>query len=139
MSDASSPLAPQGQVLIYTDGGSQLRVRLDGNTVWLTQKLMAELYGVSVKTVNEHLVNIYAEAELAAESTIRNFRIVQREGSRDVPATSITSWPNNRLESCAGRLRTITPRDVHQQNSGTAWHASCHPRQCSCRNWKTAA
>lgn len=84
MSDASSPLAPQGQVLIYTDGGSQLRVRLDGNTFWLTKKLMAELYGVSVKTVNEYLVNICAEAELAAGSTIRNFRIVQREGSRDV-------------------------------------------------------
>jgi len=64
MSDASSPLAPQGQVLIYTDGGSQLRVRLDGNTVWLTQKLMAELYGVSVPNVNQHLKAICDEGEL---------------------------------------------------------------------------
>ncbi len=84
MSDASSPLVPQGQVLIYTDGGSQLRVRLDDNTVWLTQKLMAELYGVTVAKVNEHLAGIYKDGELLEEATIRNFLIVQREGSRDV-------------------------------------------------------
>lgn len=109
MSDASSPLAPQGQVLIYTDGGSQLRVRLDGNTVWLTQKLMAELYGVSVKTVNEHLVNIYAEAELAAESTIRNFRIVQREGSRDVSRNvdhKLAQQPSRELRRTASHNNT---------------------------------
>ncbi|MDA1053173.1 MAG: virulence RhuM family protein [Planctomycetota bacterium] len=84
MSDDANLPAPQGQFLIYADGASQLQVRLEGNTVWLTQKLIAELYGVSVKTVNEHLVNIYAEAELPPEATIRNFRIVQREGTRDV-------------------------------------------------------
>ncbi len=74
-----------GQVAsLAFDGASQLQVRLEGNTVWLTQKLIAELYGVSVKTVNEHLVNIYSDAELPPEATIRSFRIVQREGSRDV-------------------------------------------------------
>ena len=45
---------------------------------------MADLYQVSVKTVNEHLVNIYSEGELSREATIRSFRIVQREGGRDV-------------------------------------------------------
>jgi len=45
---------------------------------------MAEFYQVSVKTVNEHLINIYAEGELDRGATIRNFRIVQREGDRDV-------------------------------------------------------
>jgi len=84
MSDETNLPAPQGQFLIYADGASQLQVRLEGNTVWLTQKLIAELYGVSVKTVNEHLVNIYSEAELPPEATIRQFRIVQREGTRDV-------------------------------------------------------
>lgn len=84
MSDASSPLVPQGQILIYTDGGSQLRVRLDGNTVWLTQKLIAELYGVSVPNVNQHLKAIYDEGELSQDRTIKRYLIVQREGSRDV-------------------------------------------------------
>lgn len=74
----------QGQMLIYTDGASTVRVRLDGNTVWLTQRLMADLYGVTVPTVNEHLQGIYADGELRTDSTIRNFRIVQMEGNRSV-------------------------------------------------------
>jgi hypothetical protein len=75
---------PQGQILIYQDGGLNLQVRLDGQTVWLPQRLIAELFQVSVKTANEHLVNIYNEGELDREATIRSFRIVQREGSRAV-------------------------------------------------------
>jgi hypothetical protein len=82
--DDSRPSAPDGQILIYEDGSSRLQVRLDGRTAWLSQRLMAELYQVSVKTVNEHLVNIYSENELNPEATIRKFRIVQREGTRDV-------------------------------------------------------
>lgn len=80
----SSP--PQGQIVLYQPRKSneQIRVLLEGQTVWLTQRLIAELFGVSVKTVNEHLVNIYAEAELTAEATIRKFRIVQAEGKREV-------------------------------------------------------
>jgi hypothetical protein len=73
-----------GQVLIYADGASKLQVRLDGETVWLTQRQIAELYHVSVKTANEHLLNLYAEGELEARATIRKLRIVQREGARDV-------------------------------------------------------
>ncbi len=75
---------PEGQILIYEDGGAQLQVRLEGRTVWLPQRLIAELFQVSVPTVNEHLAGIYSEDELDREATIRNFRIVQREGSRDV-------------------------------------------------------
>ena len=75
---------PGGQILIYRDGDTRLKVRLEGRTVWLSQRLIAELFQVSVKTVNEHLVNIYNEGELEPEATIRSFRIVQREGSRDV-------------------------------------------------------
>lgn len=78
------PTPPDGQILIYQDGAAQLQVRLEGRTVWLPQRLIAELFQVSVKTANEHLVNIYAEGELQPEATIRSFRIVQREGSRDV-------------------------------------------------------
>ena len=74
----------QGQIFIYQDGGLNLQVRLDGQTVWLPQRLIAELFQVSVKTANEHIVNIYSEGELSREATIRSFRRVQREGSRDV-------------------------------------------------------
>ncbi|MCB2213263.1 virulence RhuM family protein [bacterium] len=84
MADKSDKPPPDGQLLIYRDGGQRLQVRLDGSTVWLPQRLIAELYQVSVKTVSEHLINIYEDGELDREATIRKFRIVQREGSRDV-------------------------------------------------------
>ena len=73
-----------GQLLIYQDGGLNLQVRLDGRTAWLPQRLIADLFQVSVPTVNEHLSNIYAENELDSEATIRKFRIVQTEGKREV-------------------------------------------------------
>ena len=57
-----------------------IEVRFAQGTIWLTQKLMAELFGVDVRTVNEHLRNIYTVGELDMEGTIRNFRIV-RSGS----------------------------------------------------------
>lgn len=84
MADELVPTPPDGQILIYKDGGLNLQVRLDGQTVWLTQKLIAELFEVSVSTVNEHLANIYDEKELDPTPTIRKFRIVQTEGSRQV-------------------------------------------------------
>jgi len=77
---------PATELLLYQaeDGRTRLQVRLEGETVWLTQKLMADLFQVSVPTVNEHLKNIFLERELAEEATIRKFRIVQTEGQREV-------------------------------------------------------
>ncbi len=74
------------QIIIYKteDGRTKIDVRFDGETVWLTQKLLAELFGVTVPTINEHIKNIYKEAELEEKSTIRKFRIVQKEGGREV-------------------------------------------------------
>lgn len=68
------------------DGSSEIKLILDHETktVWLSQKQMAELFDVKVHTINEHLKNIFEERELDQSSTIRDFRIVQREGSRDV-------------------------------------------------------
>lgn len=80
--DSATP--PLGQILIYRDNDLNLQVRLDGKTVWLTQRLIADLFDISVPTVNEHIANIYDEEELAAEATIRKFRIVQTEGTRQV-------------------------------------------------------
>src|SRR3990167_4953821 len=74
------------QIAIYHVFGDErkIRVRIEDENVWLTQKLIAELFEVDVRTVNEHLVNIYSEHELDVNSTIRNFRIVQKEASREV-------------------------------------------------------
>lgn len=73
-------------IIIYTSAKGHVRVEVihENETFWLTQKRMAELFGVDVRTVNEHLKNIYSTEELLREATIRNFRIVQVEGSREV-------------------------------------------------------
>jgi len=74
------------QISIYQPlgEGQKIRVRIEDENVWLTQKIIAELFEVDVRTVNEHLVNIFAEQELEENSTIRNFRIVQKEATREV-------------------------------------------------------
>ncbi|MBW2166709.1 MAG: virulence RhuM family protein [Deltaproteobacteria bacterium] len=80
------PEKSNSQILIYqTEGGqTKIEVRLENETVWLTQKMMAELFQVTIPTINEHVKNIYNEAELVPEATIRKFRIVQKEGKREV-------------------------------------------------------
>ena len=61
-----------------------VEVRYEDENLWLTQKLMAQLYDVNVKTINYHLNRIYADCELPKEATIRKFQIVQMEGSRQI-------------------------------------------------------
>ena len=80
------PEVPGGQILIYTvpDGKTRLSVEAREGTVWLPQRLIADLFEVSVPTTNEHLGNIYEEGELDPGATIRKFRIVQTEGNRTV-------------------------------------------------------
>jgi hypothetical protein len=73
-------------ILLYStpDGGVRVDILYEDESFWLSQKKMAELFGVDVRTINEHLQNIYKVGELTADSTIRKFRIVQKEGLRTV-------------------------------------------------------
>ncbi len=73
------------EFLIFTGlaGEQSIEARYEDETVWLTQKLMAELFAVDVRTVSEHLKNIYASGELGREATLRKFRTVQTEGHRE--------------------------------------------------------
>jgi hypothetical protein len=59
-------------------------MRYEDENIWLTQKMLAALYDVEVPTVNEHIKKIFTDHELQEEATIKNFRIVQSEGSRQV-------------------------------------------------------
>jgi hypothetical protein len=63
---------------------ASVEMRYEDENIWLTQKMMAALYDVDVRTVNEHIQKIYQDAELSEGATIRNFRIVQTEGARQV-------------------------------------------------------
>jgi len=74
------------QILIYNDenGRTKLNVRLENETVWLTQKLMAELFQTSSQNITIHLKNIFNEGELTEEGTCKDFLQVQKEGNREV-------------------------------------------------------
>jgi len=82
--DEQAPL--QHEIILYAtpDGTVRVEVLFEGETFWLTQKKMAELFGINLRTVNEHLKNIYATSELEELATIRKNRIVQIEGTRTV-------------------------------------------------------
>ncbi|MDD5872957.1 MAG: virulence RhuM family protein [Clostridia bacterium] len=66
------------------DQQDSIEMRYEDENIWLTQKMMATLYDVGLPTINEHIKKIYADSELEEAATIRNFRIVQSEGSRQV-------------------------------------------------------
>jgi hypothetical protein len=74
--------APNSEFILYQteDGRTRIQCRFENETVWLTQKLMAELFGKDVRTINEHIQNVFAEEELVADSVIRKFRITAADG-----------------------------------------------------------
>ncbi|MBB3813282.1 hypothetical protein FHY13_001588 [Xanthomonas arboricola] len=78
--------APASELILYRseDAQTHIQVRMEGDSVWLTQAQLADLYQVTVKTISEHLQNIFAENELDPERTVRKLRIVQIEGAREV-------------------------------------------------------
>ena len=85
------------------DQQDSIEMRYEDENIWLTQKMMATLYDVGLPTINEHIKKIYADSELEEAATIRNFRIVQTEGSRQVT------------------------RDTKLWNK--AWNSKCNPDQ----------
>ena len=101
--------APQSQLILYRtpDGQTRIQCRFENENVWLTQALMAELFQKDVRTINEHLMNIFQEGELSREATIRKFRIVRQEGVREV-AREVEHY---NLEAIIP-----TPTGLHQTN-----------------------
>ena len=71
----------QGEVIFYQpDSTMRLEVRLEDETVWLTQQQMVDLFQSSKSNVSEHIRNIYDQGELEQKATVRNFRTVRKEG-----------------------------------------------------------
>lgn len=81
----NSPM-PSSEIILYQteDGRSRIEVRLENETVWLTQQLMAELFQTTQQNISLHIQNIYAEGELGSEATHKDFLSVRREGNRNV-------------------------------------------------------
>lgn len=82
----SDELPSKSQLLIYqtTDGRIKLDVRFEGETVWLTQPMIADLFDTTVPNVSMHLRNVFEEGELTEEATVKNFLTVRQEGTRKV-------------------------------------------------------
>ena len=66
------------------DDSDSIEVRYENENIWLTQKMLSTVYGVEPNTINYHIKKIYEDNELTEDATIRNFRIVQKEGNREV-------------------------------------------------------
>jgi len=74
------------KIILYKteDGRTEIEVNLEGETVWLSQKQMAELFDCSVDNISLHLKNVYSEGELTEKATVEDFSIVQKEGNRSI-------------------------------------------------------
>ena len=96
-----------GEIIIYQtdDGLANINVKIQDETVWLTQQQMAELYQTSRTNVVEHIKHIYEEQELDEESTCRNFRQVRKEGNREV-ARELTFYNLDMIISLGYRIKS---------------------------------
>src|SRR3989338_11224506 len=76
----------QSQIVIYKaeTGETKIDVRFDGDTVWLTQSALAELFQTTKQNIGQHIKNVTEEGELSKRATVKNFFTVQKEGNREV-------------------------------------------------------
>ena len=86
MADKDGIQSPAGEFVMFAndDGTIRITCRFELETLWLSQAAMADLYGKDVRTINEHLINIFSDGEIEQHSTIRKFRIIRQEGKRQV-------------------------------------------------------
>ena len=135
----------ENNVIIYTDndGRTRIDVRIEGETLWLSQQQMAELYQTSRTNVIEHIKHIYEEGELQEEGTCRNFRQVRLEGkrqvSRELPfynldmiialgyrvrsiiATRFRQWDTERLKEYIVKGFTLDDERLKKLGGGSYW------------------
>jgi hypothetical protein len=103
------------EFLIFTAqaGEQSIEVRYEDESVWLSQRMMAALFDVTVPTINEHLKNIFADKELDSAATIRKFRTVRLEGSREV-ARSIDHYNLDAIISVGYRVNSLRATQFRQ-------------------------
>lgn len=135
----------ENKVIIYTtnDGKTKIDVKLEEETLWLTQAQMCELYQTSKSNVSEHIKHIFEEEELTKEATVRKFRIVQMEGSRNVErevehynldmiialgyrirsiiATRFRQWATERLKEYIVKGFTLDDERLKKLGGGSYW------------------
>lgn len=146
MSEQGNTLNSQasGAIILYErDGKPAIEARLDGDTVWLSQQQLADLYQTARTNIVEHIQHIYAEGELAEAATCRNFRQVRTEGTRQVarslpfynlemiialgyrvrsnPATQFRIWATERLREYLQKGFTMDDARLKNLGGGNYW------------------
>ncbi|GAB4391533.1 MAG: virulence RhuM family protein [Gammaproteobacteria bacterium] len=103
------------EFLMFTgqSGEQSIEARYEDETIWLSQKLMAELFDVNTRTISEHLGNIFEQGEVTPEATVRKFRIVQIEGSREV-ARNIDFYNLDAIISVGYRVNSVRATQFRQ-------------------------
>ncbi len=105
----------KSNIIIYQSEGGQVRinVRMEDETVWLSQQQICELYSTSKSNVSEHIKHIFEEGELREEATVRKFRTVQSEGSREV-VRAVTFYNLDMIISLGYRIRSVVATRFRQ-------------------------
>ena len=104
----AAPNESKGELLVYRteDGQVKLEVRLEDETVWLTQKMMAELFQTTKQNISQHIQAIYEEGELQPEATVKKFLTVQQEGKRQV-SRSLDFYNLDMIISVGYRIKSL--------------------------------
>jgi hypothetical protein len=119
MASKKTPIPPvpsessPGQILIYTDAGLNLQVRLDGQTVWLSRVQMAELFQTTPQNITTHIRSIYSENELVPEATGKDYLLVQQEGSRQI-RRSLKHYNLDMILAVGYRVRSLRGTQFRQ-------------------------
>ena len=100
-------------ILLYNDGELELKVSLNEETIWITQKQLSELFNVEIHTINYHIKNIYKQKELDKISTIRKIRIVQKEGNREIQR-DVEHYNLDMIISIGYKVNSITATKFRQ-------------------------
>ncbi|MDP4583697.1 MAG: virulence RhuM family protein [Verrucomicrobiales bacterium] len=107
------------EFLIFSaqSAGDGLEVRYEDESIWLSQKLMARLFEVTVPTINEHLKNIFEQGEISPDATLRKFRTVQTEGSREV-TREVDHYNLDAIISVGYRVNSVRATQFRQWATG---------------------
>ncbi len=100
-------------IVLYNDGELELKVSLNEETIWLTQKQLSELFNVEIHTINYHIKNIYKQKELDKISTIRKIRIVEKEGNREIQR-DVEHYNLDMIISIGYKVNSITATKFRQ-------------------------
>ncbi|MDX9743450.1 MAG: RhuM family protein [Arcobacteraceae bacterium] len=109
----TNELPTNSNMVIYNDGELELNVSVENETIWLTQKQIAELFSVEVHTINYHIKNIFKQKELNKNPTIRKIRIVQKEGNREVER-DVEHYSLDMIISIGYRVNSMTATKFRQ-------------------------